>query len=124
MTRRVLMCFLGALVLSAGLIAKPDQPAAQGGEIVLLNGQHWTQLPADAKLAFVSGVVQVVEFERNLNGEQWPEKSFLPHFANGLKGKTLNDVVILIDTYYASNPTRVGDPVMKAFVQTVVLPAE
>lgn len=124
MLRKSLICTLGALVLLAGLLARPDQPAAQGGEIILLNGSHWTQLPADAKLAFVSGVVHVVEMERNLNGDSWPAKSFLPHFVKGLQGKTLGDVVVLIDTYYANNPTRSGDPVMKAFVHSVVLPAE
>ena len=124
MTRKSLVFFFGVLMLLAGLFAGPDRPAAQSGEIVLIDGELWQQLPADANLAFVSGVVHVVEFERNLNGNSWPERSFLPYFVQGLQGRTLNDVVVLIDGYYSANPARSGDPVMKAFVQTVVIPAQ
>ena len=124
MTRKFLVFSFGAFVLLAGLLAAHERPAAASGEIVLIDGELWRQLPGDAKLAFVSGVVHVVEFERNLNGNRWPERSFLPHFVRGLQGKTLNDVVVLIDGYYSANPARNSDPVMKAFVQTVVIPAQ
>ena len=90
----------------------------------MIDGEIWQQLPTEAKLAFISGVVHVVEFERNLNGNSWPQRSFLPHFVRGLRGKTLNDVVILIDGYYNGDPAREDDPVMQAFVQTVVVPAQ
>ncbi len=125
MIRKLLVSFSAAVILAAGLIAWSDRASAESGEMLLLDGKTWQQLSPDSKLAFVWGMAHVIEFERHLAEETWdPEvKSFVPHFVKGLKGKTLNDVVIEIDNYYLVSTDRLGHPVMKAVVHTVVLPA-
>jgi hypothetical protein len=125
MIRKLLVSFSAAMILAAGILAWSDRAIAESGEMLLLDGETWQQLSPDSKLAFVWGMAHVIEFERHLAEETWdPDaKSFVPHFVKGLKGKTLNDVVIEIDTYYQASPDRLGHPVMKAVVHTVVLPA-
>jgi hypothetical protein len=125
MIRRIFILFSAAVILAVGLLAWSDQASAASGEMLLLDGETWQQLSPDSKLAFVWGMAHVIEFERNLAEETWdPDaKSFVPHFVKGLKGKTLNDVVIEIDNYYLVSTDRLGHPVMKAVVHTVVLPA-
>lgn len=125
MIRKLLVSFSVVVILAAGLWAWSDRALAQSDEMLLLDGETWQQLSPDSKLAFVWGMAHVIEFERHLAEESWdPDaKSFVPHFVKGLKGKTLNDVVIEIDNYYLVSTDRLGDPVMKAVVHTVVLPA-
>jgi hypothetical protein len=125
MIRKLLVSFSAAVILAAGLLAWADRALAESDEMLLLDGETWQQLSPDSKLAFVWGMAHVIEFERHLAEESWdPDaKSFVPHFVKGLKGKTLNDVVIEIDNYYLVSTDRLGDPVMKAVVHTVVLPA-
>jgi hypothetical protein len=125
MIRKLLVSFSAAVILTAWLLAWSDRVLAESHEMLLLDGETWQQLSPDSKLAFVWGMAHVIEFERHLAEETWdPEvKSFVPHFVKGLKGKTLNDVVIEIDNYYLVSTDRLGHPVMKAVVHTVVLPA-
>jgi hypothetical protein len=125
MIRKLLVSISAAVILAAGLLAWSERALAESDEMLLLDGETWQQLSPDSKLAFVWGMAHVIEFERHLAEESWdPDaKSFVPHFVKGLKGKTLNDVVIEIDNYYLVSTDRLGDPVMKAVVHTVVLPA-
>jgi hypothetical protein len=117
--------FLVALVMAVAMFTSLNRAAAQGDELLLLDGKVWQQLSPDSKLAFVWGVTHVIEFERQLTNETWDTEtpSFVPHFVKGMKGKTLNDVVIAVDNYYLVSTDRLGDPVMKAIVNTIVLPA-
>lgn len=123
--RKMLVAVSAAVVLAAGILAWSQRASAETEELLLLDGNGWQQFSYEGKLAFVWGMAHVIEFERHLAGDSWdPEaKSFVPHFVAGLKGKTLNDVVVQIDAYYQASPDRLGDPVMKAIVRTIVLPA-
>ena len=125
MTWKSAKSILSAMVLVVGLLVWSDHAAAETDEMPLLTGELWQQLSPDSKLAFVWGIVHVIEFERNLTKDVWgPDpKSFVPHFVTGLKGKTLNDVVIGVDQYYLASPNRLTDPVMKAIVHAVIIPA-
>lgn len=118
----VLSCFV---VLLLGLPHGTDRAAAAEGEVVLLDGRVWQELSPDSKLAFIWGIVHVIEFERQLAKETWKpgDPSFVPHFVAGLKGKSMNDVVIAVDNYYLVSSDRLDHPVMQAIVETIVLPA-
>lgn len=123
--RNILVGGSALVVLVAGILAWSQRASAETEELLLLDGNGWQQLSYEGKLAFVWGMAHVIEFERHLAGDSWdPDaKSFVPHFVAGLKGKTLNDVVVQIDAYYQASSDRLGDPVMKAIVHTIVLPA-
>ncbi|PWB47107.1 MAG: hypothetical protein C3F12_03740 [Candidatus Methylomirabilota bacterium] len=94
------------------------EPAPQ-----LLTGQLWQTLSSDAKVAFVWGIGNLVEFERIQAGSpQAGTKSFIPFLVNGLKGKSIDEVVGLVDRYYRNHPDQMHRPVVDAIFQTAVLP--
>lgn len=99
-------------------IGASAQPAPQ-----LLTGQLWHTLSPDAKVAFVWGIGNLAEFERIQAGPPPAgTKSFIPFLVNGLKGKSINEVVGLVDTYYRDHPEQMQRPVVDAIFQAAVLP--
>lgn len=90
----------------------------------LLTGEMWTTLSPDAKVAFVWGVGNLVEFERARNEVAATDgKSFIPFLVRGLRGKPINEVVGAVDAWYGANPGEAKRPVVDAIFQAVVLPA-
>jgi hypothetical protein len=91
----------------------------------LLTGEHWQGMSAEAKIAYISGVGNLVEYERHQMDAQpteRPRKSFLPYLARGLSGISINEVVSRVDHYYATYPDQLQRPVVDAIFQSVVLP--
>lgn len=108
--------FLGALIGWNTLFAAEPSPQ-------LLTGEFWQTLSPDAKVAFVWGVGNLVEFERAQAGAgDAGRKSFIPLLVQGLKGRAINDVVRAVDAYYAGHPGELRRPVIDAIFQAVVLP--
>lgn len=114
---------LAGLVLVMGLVA-----GSLGGSTEqspkLLTGDLWQRMSPDAKVAFVWGIGNLVEFERAQAGSQPAgSKSLIPLLVEGLRGKPINEVVRQIDAYYQTHPDRLKEPVMGAIFQAIVLPA-
>jgi hypothetical protein len=98
---------------------------AAAPEPLLLTGEHWQTMSSESKIAYISGVGNLVEYERHqLNtpsaGRQ--RKSFLPYLARGLSGISINGVVSREDNYYATYPDQLKRPVVDAIFRSVVLP--
>jgi len=90
----------------------------------LLAGEVWQTMSRDAKVAFVWGIGNLVEYERAQTGPEPPgRKSFMPFLAKGLSGKSIDEVVYRVDAYYAAHPDQLKRPVLDAIFQAVVLPA-
>src|SRR5574337_1593215 len=108
------------LVVFAGWrVLESAEPAPQ-----LLTGQLWQTLSPDAKVAFVWGIGNLAEFERVQAGSpQAGTKSFIPFLVNGLKGKSIDEVVGLVDAYYRNHPDQLQRPVVDAIFQAAVLPS-
>ena len=120
---KVRMIFGALLVALCMQIASPGDASAQD-EVVILTGNHWTQLEYDEKVAFMYGVLHVVEFERQLRGGAFHEEpnSFLPHLVKGLQGRTVNDVVLKVNEFYRLHPDQLDRPVFDAVFQSIVIP--
>lgn len=89
----------------------------------LLTGQLWQTMSPDAKVAFVWGIGNLVEYERAQAGvSPMGTKSFIPFLIKGLKGKPIDEVVRLVDAYYRSYPEQIQRPVVDTIFQVVVLP--
>jgi hypothetical protein len=98
---------------------------AAAPEPLLLTGEHWQAMSSEAKIAYISGVGNLVEYERhqlNTPSAERQHKSFLPHLAHGLSGISVNEVVSRVDHYYATYPDQLKRPVVDAIFQSVVLP--
>jgi hypothetical protein len=94
-------------------------------EPLLLTGEHWQTMSPEAKIAYISGVGNLVEYERHQMDAPPAErqrKSFLPHLARGLSGISINEVVNRVDHYSATYPDQLKRPVVDAIFQSVVLP--
>src|SRR5574337_437674 len=118
---RVIWIFAAGLLLFAFAgwrILESAEPVPQ-----LLTGQLWQTMSPDAKVAFVWGIGNLVEYERAQAGTApMSTKSFIPFLIKGLKGKPIDEVVRLIDAYYRSYPEQIQRPVVDTIFQTVVLP--
>lgn len=90
----------------------------------ILTGELWQTMSRDARVAFVWGVGNLVEFERAQTGARPAGgKSFIPFLVEGLGGKPIDEVVDRVDAYYAARPGELKRPVIDAIFQAVVLPA-
>ena len=106
------------IALAGWRILESAEPAPQ-----LLTGQLWQTMSPDAKVAFVWGIGSLVEYERAQAGASpMGTKSFIPFLIKGLKGKPIDEVVRLVDTYYRTYPDQIQRPVLDVIFQAVVLP--
>jgi hypothetical protein len=113
----------GLILLVLGL-ASWDNIEAVEPTVQLLTGEVWQAMSPDAKVAFVWGIGNLVEFERQLRDMPPAEsKSFLPLLVKGLQGKSINDVVGQLDSYYQTHFDQRQLPVISAIFQAVVMPS-
>jgi hypothetical protein len=119
----VLACWSVALLV-LGVFGGTSLEAA-APEPQLLTGSHWRTMSSEAKIAYISGIGNVVEYERhqiNAPPTEPQRKSFLPYLARGLSGVSINEIVSRVDQYYATYPDQLKRPVIDTIFQTVVLP--
>jgi hypothetical protein len=86
---------------------------AAAPEPLLLTGGHWQTMSPEVKIAYISGVGNLVEYERHQLDAPPAErqrKSFLPYLARGLSGISINEVVSRVDNYYAKYPDQLKRP--------------
>ena len=105
-------------VLLLGLSVGLDEGRAQD-EFLIIDGNHWQQLDEAQRIAFVSGVMHVLEFERQLKGDPMmaEERTFVPHLIAAVKGHTVGDVSIGVTDYYIGNPDDMGRPVVATIIR-------
>lgn len=84
------------VVLGGWHVVADAEPTAQ-----LLPGTTWQQMSHDAKVAYIWGMGNLLEFEGALKGpQQAGRKSFVPILSEGLRGKPIKEIVRQIDVYY------------------------
>ncbi len=109
-----------ATVLALGLaLAGVPGDKAEAQEFMVLDGTHWQQMDEGQRVAFVSGVMHVLEFERQLKGDTMmaDERSFVPHLIAAVKGRTIGEVSVDVTDYYIANPDDTGRPVISTMVR-------
>ncbi len=113
-----------AMVLAIGLalVAAPAHEA-QAQEFMVLDGTHWQEMDEGQRIAFVSGVMHVLEFERQLKGDTMmaEERSFVPHMIAAVKGRTIGEVSVDVTDYYIANPDDLGRPVISTIVRVYTI---
>jgi hypothetical protein len=121
---RVQVISICSVVLLALGLAGGKSVAAAAPEPELLTGELWQRMSPDAKVAYILGLGNLVEYERHQLVESPPaaSKSFLPHLARGLSGISVNEVVSRIDAYYTAHPEQLKRPVVDTIFQAIVLP--
>ena len=107
-----------AFVVGLALAGAPTHEA-QAQDFLVLDGTHWQQMDEGQRVAFVSGVMHVLEFERQLKGDTMmaEERSFVPHMIAAVKGRTIGEVSVDVTDYYIANPDDLGRPVISTIVR-------
>lgn len=122
MKRPLVVGTFGALVLGMWLVAWSVVGSAERSPRIL-TGELWRTMSDDAKVAFVWGIGNLVEFERAQRSPEPPgSKSLIPLLVKGLRGRPINEVVQQIDAYYDAHPDQLKRPVVDAIFQAIVLP--
>ena len=111
----MLFVFL-ALAMAAG--------SARADEVPLVTGEHWTKSTEQLKKVYLIGIANVIQVETAYHSASPPSdaQSFVPRFAKGLKGQTLDSVREALDRWYAANPNRLQRPIIETIWFEIVVP--
>ena len=95
--RLLYICGVWLLVFAWG---SWDAVAAAGPEAQFLTGEVWQTMLPDAKVAYILGIGNLVDFEY-ATAETPPQArdSFLPWLVKGLSGRPNNTVLEKVNTY-------------------------
>lgn len=115
---------LRAAMFLACMVLAMVSGAARGDEVPLITGDHWTNSTEQLKKVYLIGIANVVQVETAYHAATPPSdsQSFVPRFARGLKGQTLDSVRETLDRWYAANPNRLQRPIIETIWFEVVVP--
>ncbi len=96
--RSLLMSSCAALVMIWSGIGAAQVP--------VVTGEHWTRSTPDLKKAYLIGIANLIQVETAYYAANPPAdgQNFVPRFAKGLQGQTLDSVRDALDKWYADNP--------------------
>jgi hypothetical protein len=105
-----------ALALSWGV--------AQGQEVPVVNGTHWTTSTDAVKKAYLVGLANAFQVEAAYESNNPPpdSQSIVPRLTKGMKGQTLDGVRTFVDGWYAKNPDKMQRPVVEIIWFEIVVP--
>jgi hypothetical protein len=94
------------------------------GDMPMLRGNQWQKMGRDEKMAFVGGMGHVVSIENELMSRfpELMEENFSNKVSKALLGKTANDIIARLDSFYQQNPDKLAQPVMAVLWDTMVRP--
>ncbi len=97
---------------------------AQGQEVPLVTGEHWTKSSEQLKKVYLIGIANVLQVEAAYEGANPPSdaQSIVPRLTKGLKGQTLDGVREGLDKWYAANPGQLQRPVIETIWFEMVVP--
>jgi hypothetical protein len=97
---------------------------ARADEVPLITGEHWTKSTEQLKKVYLIGIANVIQVETAYHAASPPSdaQSFVPRFAKGLKGHTLDTVREGLDRWYAANPNRLQRPIIETIWFEMVVP--
>lgn len=98
--------------------------SARADEVPLITGEHWTKSTEQLKKVYLIGIANVLQVETAYHAATPPSdaQSFVPRFAKGLKGHTLDSVREGLDRWYAANPSRLQRPIIETIWFEMVVP--
>ena len=121
---RKIKALLVAAVVVVGLGSAAHEAVAQD-DFIIVDGHHWQQLDEAQRVAFVSGMMHVVEFEKQLKGDaaMADEQSFVPHLVSAVDGHTVGEVSVAVTEYYVAHPDDLDRPVIATVIHVYTMPA-
>jgi hypothetical protein len=111
---------LAPVVMAAALASA----SARADEVPLVTGEQWSKSTEQLKKVYLVGLVNVMQVETAYHAAKPPadDQSFIPRFAKGMKGQTLDTVREGLDRWYAANPSQLQRPVIETIWFEMVVP--
>jgi len=128
---KVAVTMVCALIIGTGLsgaVLADSAPVAEAkaelDEAKLLRGELWKRLGRDEKLAYLWGVFTVVEVERQLMAAEpsLTVENFSAKAAEAEQGKTLEELMEIIDGFYQENPDKEDLSVIRVVWDVTIVP--
>lgn len=115
---------LRAAIVAACMVLVVAWGPARAADVPVVTGEHWTKSSEEQKKAYLIGIANLVQVETAYFGANPPTdaQSFVPRFAKGLQGETLDSVKLGLDKWYAANPDRLQRPVLETIWFQMVVP--
>ena len=98
--------------------------SARADDVPLVTGEHWSKSTEQLKRVYLIGLANVIQVESAYHAAKPPsdEQSFVPRFAKGMKGQTLDTVREGLDRWYAAHPDKLQRPVIETIWFEMVVP--
>ena len=123
-TRRLqlLVGLLAPALLATTALA--DSHGSSSPEVMIVTGKHWVESDERAKIGYLYGAANVVHIERGMQGDNVPgdRDSLVPVLVRGLNGKSIDEVKVDVDNWYADNPDQIDRPVIETIYMEFALP--
>lgn len=115
---------LRAAIVAACMVLVVAWGPARAADVPVVTGEHWTKSSEEQKKAYLIGIANLLQVETAYFGANPPTdaQSFVPRFAKGLRGETLDSVKLGLDKWYAANPDRLQRPVLETIWFQMVVP--
>lgn len=115
---------LRAAIVAACMVLVVAWGPARAADVPVVTGEHWTKSSEEQKKAYLIGIANLLQVETAYFGANPPTdaQSFVPRFAKGLQGETLDSVKLGLDKWYAANPDRLQRPVLETIWFQMVVP--
>jgi hypothetical protein len=98
--------------------------SARADDVPLVTGEHWSKSTEQLKRVYLIGLANVIQVETAYHAAKPPsdDQSFVPRFARGMKGQTLDSVREALDRWYAAHPDKLQRPVIETIWFEMVVP--
>ncbi len=92
--------------------------------IPVITGEHWTTSSEEAQKAYLIGIANLIQVETAYYAGNPPThtQNFVPRFAEGLQGQTLNSLREGLNRWYAENPNQLQRPVIETLWFEMAVP--
>ena len=97
---------------------------ASAAGIPVITGEQWTASSADVQKAYLIGIANLIQVETAYYAGNPPTdaQNFVPRFAKGLQGQTLDSLREGLDRWYAENPDQLQRPVIETLWFEMAVP--
>lgn len=116
MLRTVIFSVIVCLLLTAGATA------SQARELPLVTGKHWIKSTEGEKAAYLMGMGTIIELEKEYQGEERCPESLNSKLVKGLSDHSIKEIKDYVDSYYAQNPGKLGEPVVRVIWYELIAP--
>src|SRR4030042_20826 len=105
-----------AVILGLALLGATAGAARAVEQGFLWDGTHWAQASTDGKIGYIFGLGNLADFDQAVSKGR--SVCISRAFVEAMKGKTINQVIQIVDQYYQKNPDKGKTSVLEVILRT------